>query len=124
MPPKKLHAAILCSPGVGHLVPVLLLGRRLINHHNLHVTVLAVTTATSTAESQLLKSLTADIHLPVIQIPAADISEVVSPDSKVFTKICVMMRETIPTIPVPPYPPWTLFPTSSSAIFSHRNLGI
>ncbi|XP_023759842.1 anthocyanidin 3-O-glucosyltransferase 5 [Lactuca sativa] len=98
MSPKKLHAAILCSPGVGHLVPVLLLGRRLINHHNLHVTVLAVTTTTSTAESQLLNSLTADIHLPVIQIPAADISSIVSPDAKVVTKICAMMRETIPTI--------------------------
>ncbi|KAI3722775.1 hypothetical protein L2E82_33856 [Cichorium intybus] len=99
MPLKKLHAAILCSPGVGHLVPVLLLGRRLVTHHNLRVTILAVTTTiTPTAQSQLLTPLTADIHLPVIQIPAADISSVVSPDAKVVTNICVMMRETIPTI--------------------------
>ncbi|KAL4577613.1 hypothetical protein LXL04_013723 [Taraxacum kok-saghyz] len=98
MPPKKLHAAIICSPGVGHLVPVLLLARRLITHHNLHVTILAVTTTTSTAESQLLTQFTAGIHLPVIKIPAADISSVVSPDAKVVKKLCAMMRETVPTI--------------------------
>ncbi|KAL7612257.1 hypothetical protein Lser_V15G07291 [Lactuca serriola] len=100
MPPKTLHAAILCSPGVGHLVPALLFGRRLVTHHNLQVTILAVTTTTTTptAQSQLLTPFTADIHLPVIQIPAADISSVVSPAAKVVTKICTMMRETIPTI--------------------------
>ncbi|KAI3722777.1 hypothetical protein L2E82_33859 [Cichorium intybus] len=95
---KKLHAAILCSPGVGHLVPVLLLGRRLLTHHNLHVTILAVTISTTTAQSELLTLFTTDFHLPVIQIPAADISSVVSADAKVVTRICTMMRETIPTI--------------------------
>ncbi|KAL7612254.1 hypothetical protein Lser_V15G07294 [Lactuca serriola] len=98
MPPKTLHTTILCSPGIGHLVPALLFGHRLVTQHNLQVTILVVTATTPTARSQLLTPFTDDIHLPVIQIPAADISSVVSPDAKVVTKICAMMRETIPTI--------------------------
>ncbi|KAI3808455.1 hypothetical protein L1987_24406 [Smallanthus sonchifolius] len=97
MTSKQLHVAIISSPGIGHLLPVLLLGHRLATHHNLHVTILPViTTATSPALSQLLTSFTT--NLSVIQIPAADISSISPPDASIVTQLCVMMRETIPAI--------------------------
>ncbi|KAK1440605.1 hypothetical protein QVD17_06434 [Tagetes erecta] len=99
MAPKQLHVAIVASPGIGHLLPVLLLGNRLVTHHNLRVTVLSViTTDTSSAVYDLLTSFTTNTTLSVIRIPAANISSIVHPDAKVVTRLCVMMRETIPAI--------------------------
>lgn len=95
---KKLHVAIISSPGIGHLFPALLFGHRLVTHHNLRVTILAVVTNTSPAESKLFNPFTSNVHLSVIPIPAADISSVVAPDAKILTRICVMMRETVPAI--------------------------
>ncbi|KAJ0550253.1 putative anthocyanidin 3-O-glucosyltransferase [Helianthus annuus] len=111
MATKQLHVVMLASPGVSHLLPILLLGHRLVTHHNLHVTVLAVTTTATTPQSlsQLITSFAS--HLSVIQIPAADISCVVPPDAKVATQLCVMMRETIPSIR-----------TTISAIDSHPHV--
>ncbi|MFS7954810.1 putative anthocyanidin 3-O-glucosyltransferase [Helianthus anomalus] len=98
MATRQLHVAMLASPGVAHLLPILLLGHRLATHHNLRVTVLAVTATATTPQSvsQLITSFAS--HLSVIQIPAADISCVVPPDAKVVMQLCVMMRETIPAI--------------------------
>ncbi|KAJ0728575.1 putative anthocyanidin 3-O-glucosyltransferase [Helianthus annuus] len=95
---KQLHVAMLASPGAGHLLPILLLGHRLATHHNLRVTVLAVTATASHSLSQLITSLTTHNHLSVIQIPAADVSGVAPPDAQVILQLCVMMRETIPAI--------------------------
>ncbi|KAF5798685.1 putative anthocyanidin 3-O-glucosyltransferase [Helianthus annuus] len=98
MATKQLHVAMLASPGVGHLLPILLLSHRLATHHNLRVTVLAVTATATIPQylSQLITSFTT--HLSVIQIPAADISAVAPRNANVVTQLCVMMRETIPAI--------------------------
>ncbi|RVW73941.1 UDP-glycosyltransferase 72E1 [Vitis vinifera] len=45
----KPHAALLASPGMGHLIPVLELGKRLITHHGFQVTVFVVATEVSPA---------------------------------------------------------------------------
>nr|WCF97138.1 glycosyltransferase 2 [Carthamus tinctorius] len=95
---KKLHVAVISSPGIGHLFPALLFGHRLVTHHNLRVTILAVTTNTSPAESKLFNPFTSNLHLSIIPIPAADISSVVDPAARVLTRICVMMKETVPAI--------------------------
>ncbi|KAD5960888.1 hypothetical protein R6Q59_013906 [Mikania micrantha] len=94
---KQLHIALIASPGIGHLAPLLSLGHRLATTHNLRATVLAVTTTISPAITQLLTSLTTT-NLSVIQIPAADISAVIPPDAKIVTQLCIMMRETVPAI--------------------------
>ncbi|GJV67050.1 putative UDP-glucuronosyl/UDP-glucosyltransferase [Tanacetum coccineum] len=99
MAQNKLHLAMVSSPGIGHLSPALLLGQRLVTGHNVRVTILIVTTTnTSETQSQLISTYTADTNILVIEIPAADISSIVAPDAKVVTRLCVMMRETIPTI--------------------------
>ncbi|KAK7841826.1 anthocyanidin 3-o-glucosyltransferase 5 [Quercus suber] len=53
---SKPHAALLSSPGLGHLIPVLELGKRLVTHHNFQVTVLVIASHTSPAESQVIES--------------------------------------------------------------------
>ncbi|KAI3704586.1 hypothetical protein L1987_74811 [Smallanthus sonchifolius] len=93
MDQDKLHVAIISSPGMGHLVPVLLLGNRLATHHHLHITILAVTTQTSPVESSLLTSLTAAAHINIIKIPSPDISNLLHPDAAVVTQLAIMMRE-------------------------------
>ncbi|KAK9071407.1 hypothetical protein SSX86_009976 [Deinandra increscens subsp. villosa] len=100
MTSKQLHVTMISSPGIGHILPVLLLAHRLATRHNLRVTVLPViTTDGSPAVSQLLTSFTTTTkNLSIIQIPAADISAILPPEAKVVTHLCVMMRETIPAI--------------------------
>ncbi|KAK1587694.1 hypothetical protein Q3G72_015935 [Acer saccharum] len=95
----KPHAALLASPGMGHLIPVLELGNRLVNHHNLHVTVFVVAAADITAEkiSQLLDSSPND-HLNVMLLPSVDISGIVDPDTNMVTKIVVTMHESLPAL--------------------------
>ncbi|KAI3747766.1 hypothetical protein L6452_10408 [Arctium lappa] len=99
MDQQKLHVAIISSPGMGHLIPVLLLGNRLATHHHLHVTIIAVTTQTSSAESQLLASLTHDsTHINIIKIPLLDISNLLHPNDAVVTHLAIMLREARPGI--------------------------
>lgn len=95
---QKLHVAIIASPGMGHLIPVLLLANRLATHHNLHVTILAVTLQTSPVESQLLCSLTDPAHINIITIPLPDISKLINPNDTVVTQLAVMMREARHTV--------------------------
>ncbi|CAL5367203.1 unnamed protein product [Camellia sinensis] len=98
MESTKLHAAILSSPGMGHLVPVLELGKRLATHHGLEVTILVVTTHSSPAESQLLDPSTAPKHLRILQLPPVDISSLVNPDTKIVTLLAIIMRQARPSL--------------------------
>ncbi|KAM0012126.1 putative anthocyanidin 3-O-glucosyltransferase [Helianthus debilis subsp. tardiflorus] len=91
MAQNKLHVAIISSPGMGHLVPVLLLANRLATHHHLDTTVLAVTTQTSPVESQLHKGSSA--HINLIKIPSPDLSSLIHPDDTMVTRLAVIMQE-------------------------------
>ncbi|KAK1440635.1 hypothetical protein QVD17_06464 [Tagetes erecta] len=93
MDQDNLHVAIISSPGMGHLIPVLLLRQRLVTHHRLIVTVLAVTTQTSPVESQLLTSVTNSTDINLIKIPLPDISNLLVPNDAIVTRLAVMMRE-------------------------------
>jgi len=95
---SKLHVAILASPGMGHLIPNLVLANRLAAHHDLHVTLLVVTTDSSPAESQLLRPLLASKLLNLVQIPPPDISSLVDPTTAVVTILSLMMREARPAV--------------------------
>ncbi|KAL6321379.1 hypothetical protein AAG906_016434 [Vitis piasezkii] len=89
MESSKPHAVLLASPGLGHLIPVLELAKRLVTHHGFRVTVFAIVATESPTESQCLGSA------------ATDISNLVDADAAVFTRIVVMMRETIPSFRQP-----------------------
>ncbi|GKA10913.1 hypothetical protein Tco_0690346 [Tanacetum coccineum] len=90
MDQEKLHIAIIASPGVGHILPVLLLANRLVIHHNITTTVLAVTTPTSHLESQ---TLTNSSQINIIKIPLPDTSNLLNEADSVFTRLTVIMRE-------------------------------
>ncbi|KAK7313057.1 hypothetical protein VNO77_37418 [Canavalia gladiata] len=97
---KPTHLVLLSSPGLGHLIPVIELGKRFVFHHNFKVTILAVTSQTSHAEAQILNStLTPNLfNFNVIQIPSPDLTGLVHENDAVVTRLCVMMRVVKPAI--------------------------
>lgn len=96
MESSKPHAALLSSPGLGHLIPMLELGKRLVTHHGFDVTVFTISASTSPAESQLLQSIASPQLLNMVELPPVDMSNLVDADAKLVTRIAAIMREIIP----------------------------
>ncbi|KAJ0098138.1 hypothetical protein Patl1_28877 [Pistacia atlantica] len=69
----KIHAALLASPGIGHLVPVLELGKRLVTQLDFQVTIFVVGAEPSVLESQLQNFPKSSIF-NVVSLPPVDIS--------------------------------------------------
>jgi coniferyl-alcohol glucosyltransferase len=95
---SKPHAALLSSPGMGHLIPVVELGKRLVTHHNFNVTIFAVTSPMSPAESDVIQSCMSPKLLDIVQLPPVDISGLVDANSMIVTRLSVIMREARPAI--------------------------
>lgn len=95
---SKPHATLLAVKAWGHLIPLLELGNRLVIHHGFHVTVLAIPTHSSPAESQLLQLALNTKLLHVVELSPVDITGLVEPDATFVTQLVVMMRETRPNI--------------------------
>ncbi|KAM1810491.1 hypothetical protein ACFX12_027242 [Malus domestica] len=93
---SKPHAAILCSPGLGHLIPVLELAKRLVIYRNFTVTIFAIPSPTSKVESELLEAATTPKFCDIIDLPPPDISGCVGPNATAFALLAVMMREVRP----------------------------
>ncbi|GAV69188.1 UDPGT domain-containing protein [Cephalotus follicularis] len=106
---SKPHAILLSSPGMGHLIPMLELGKRLVTLHSFEVTIFVVSSGTSPAESQTIQSSMSPKLCQVIELPPVDISSLVESKAKVVANLTVMMREIKPalrsaisTLKVPP----------------------
>ncbi|CAI0420177.1 unnamed protein product [Linum tenue] len=103
---KKPHFVLLSSPGIGHLIPVLELGKRLVTHHNAAVTVFVVASRSSQAETELTTEAAAAAggapgsgnFFNVVRLPPPDLSNVLDPAAAMVTRLCVVMRELIPAI--------------------------
>ncbi|KAG8373712.1 hypothetical protein BUALT_Bualt11G0053200 [Buddleja alternifolia] len=95
---NNLHVVIISSPGMGHLIPALVLANRLAATHDVRVTVLIVTTAVSPPESKLLKLPLHRELVEIIELPPVDISHLVGPTTQVVTQLCLMTREAVPFI--------------------------
>ncbi|TQE09119.1 hypothetical protein C1H46_005272 [Malus baccata] len=87
------HASILCSLGLGHLIPVLELAKRLVTHRNFTVTIFANPSPASKTESELLKAAATPKFFDIIELPPPDISGCVGPDVAVATLLSIMMCE-------------------------------
>ncbi|OVA18657.1 UDP-glucuronosyl/UDP-glucosyltransferase [Macleaya cordata] len=99
-PAKTHHVAILTSPGIGHTIPVIELGKRIISLQGFQVTIFITTSHSSTAQSDLLQSptLTEGLHR-IIQLPRTDISGLVPTDSSgVETSISLTVRKSLPVL--------------------------
>ncbi|KAH7566448.1 hypothetical protein JRO89_XS08G0163900 [Xanthoceras sorbifolium] len=97
---QKPHAVLVASPGMGHLIPVLELGKRFVSQHDFQVTVFAASTEASTVQSHLQNSpeYTNNNLFKVVSLPSVDTSASVDTDATVATKIIVMMHESLPAL--------------------------
>ncbi|KFK28349.1 hypothetical protein AALP_AA8G504500 [Arabis alpina] len=91
----KPHAAMFSSPGMGHVIPVIELAKRLSVNHGFHVTVFVLETDAASAQSKFLDS-TSDVD--VVNLPSPDISDLVDPNDHVVTKIGTIMHEVVPAL--------------------------
>ncbi|CAH2064450.1 unnamed protein product [Thlaspi arvense] len=93
------HAAMFASPGMGHVIPVIELGKRLAGSHGFHVTIFVLEADAASAQSQFLNSPCSDKTLvDVVGLPSPDISGLVDSSTNIGIKLLTMMRETIPTL--------------------------
>ncbi|KAK8304807.1 hypothetical protein V6Z11_D03G016800 [Gossypium hirsutum] len=95
----KVHVALVASPGMGHLIPVLELGKRLVSHHGISATIFVVTMDASLSRSQLLKvSGITDDFLDVVLLPAVDISARVDKTTGILRQMAMMVHEALPSL--------------------------
>ncbi|WMV16793.1 hypothetical protein MTR67_010178 [Solanum verrucosum] len=92
---QPLHIGILSSPGLGHIIPVVTLANRLATFHNVSVTVFVITSGSSLAETEILKSANKSKMIDVVEIPGADISNLIDSNTKIVTQLCILVRETL-----------------------------
>ncbi|KAI4327559.1 hypothetical protein L6164_020004 [Bauhinia variegata] len=92
------HVALLSSPGLGHIIPVIELGKRLVLQHNLKLTILVVASQTSEAEDQLMKSVMSDKLCDIVEVAVPDISDLIDANDGIVTRLRVMMRQVCPSL--------------------------
>ena len=92
---KKPHVAVLPSPGMGHIIPLLELAKTLVVNHGIRVSFLNITTEASAAHNQLLHSPNFPPGLHIIDLPAVDISALVRDDTPVLTRLCINVQESL-----------------------------
>ncbi|KAI6700167.1 hypothetical protein NL676_014491 [Syzygium grande] len=96
--PTKTHIALLASPGMGHLIPVLELGRRFAVHHRFLVTIFVVTTDASAAQSQLPHYSSYQDLLDIVFLPPVDISHLVTDSMSIVSLLVLIMRHAMPIL--------------------------
>ncbi|KAF2299902.1 hypothetical protein GH714_005901 [Hevea brasiliensis] len=94
----KPHVALLPSPGLGHIIPLFELAKRLVIHHDFHVSFLVITTnEASAAQEQLLRSPTLPSGLDIVELPPVDVCHY-HDDTLVLTRICVIVEESLKSL--------------------------
>uniref|UniRef100_A0A3Q7EZ04 Uncharacterized protein n=1 Tax=Solanum lycopersicum TaxID=4081 RepID=A0A3Q7EZ04_SOLLC len=95
---STLHVAIVSSPGMGHLIPVPVLGNRLATHHNIKITIFTITTNSSSPEIKFLKKFNEKKTIEIIHVPSVNISHLIDSHTKLFTQLRILVREALPEI--------------------------
>lgn len=93
----KTHVVLLASPGMGHLIPTIELGKRLTTHHNLNATVFVVTTdhSSDTRTSNILQQTS---NLNIVLVPSIDVSDKLPPKPSLVARIILTLIESLPFI--------------------------
>ncbi|GLU19938.1 hypothetical protein SLE2022_361580 [Rubroshorea leprosula] len=94
MKDMKPHAALLASPGMGHIIPIVELGKCMVRHHGFCVTIFIVGDESSTA---LLNSQTLD-NLDIVSFPPIDVSGIVGLDASLGAKLLMIMNKSLPLL--------------------------
>ncbi|KAI9089200.1 hypothetical protein K1719_029479 [Acacia pycnantha] len=94
---NKPHAALLASPGVGHLIPAIELAKRLLTHHNFLITVFVVTTDSSTARSIIIQHTSNLPSLNVVILPPVDVAKL-GPNPSLEARMGFTMIQSLPLL--------------------------
>lgn len=97
----KPHICVLASPGMGHLIPVVELGKRLVAHHDVQVTVFVVASHDDASNSNVhaVPNNNNNNNLfNAVTLPLANISSLVNPDASLGEKILVLMHKSLPAL--------------------------
>ncbi|KAI4297204.1 hypothetical protein L6164_037099 [Bauhinia variegata] len=89
------HIAILSSPGMGHVIPLFVLAKRLATQHGFHVSFLNITTEASAAQNHLLHSPNLPSGLQIVDLPVVDLSNLVDVNTPVVTRISLNVQESL-----------------------------
>ncbi|XP_016731420.1 UDP-glycosyltransferase 72E1 [Gossypium hirsutum] len=98
METTKSHIALLASPGMGHLIPVLELAKHLVSHQSFKVTVFVVATDhASLANTHLLQSPadSGDL-LDIVLLPFIDVSDIGGPSVSFIATIVTTVLRSMP----------------------------
>lgn len=91
---KKLRVVLLSSPGLGHLIPVIELGKCLVADHGFEATVFILPLQASRAEAEIIESAMTPKLLDIVELPPPDLSAAgLDPNAATATRLVVMMRE-------------------------------
>lgn len=91
----KPHVAFLASPGMGHITPLFELALHLVTEHNIQVTFLVITTESTNAQNNYLKSSNSHPDLHVVDLPPADMSGLISDDMDIVTRTSLLVEESV-----------------------------
>ncbi|WJX60909.1 coniferyl-alcohol glucosyltransferase [Trifolium repens] len=96
----KIHAALLASPGMGHLIPTMELAKRLTTHHGFEVTVFIVTTDSDTTTTSKILQQTSNLNgINIVVTPPVDVSDKLDPNNpSLGLTIVLTMIESLPFI--------------------------
>ncbi|XP_050365920.1 anthocyanidin 3-O-glucosyltransferase 5-like [Argentina anserina] len=89
------HGAVLPSPGMGHIIPLLEFAKRLVVHHGFRVSFVNITTEASTAQTDLLHSTSLPSGLHVVDLPPTDVSSLVNDEMLIVHRIGVIVEESL-----------------------------
>ncbi|KAJ6288502.1 hypothetical protein OIU76_024479 [Salix suchowensis] len=90
----KPCVALVASPGMGHLIPIIELGKRLVTCQELDVTIFVVTSGDVSSLSQA----SCQNLLNIVFLPPVDISGLVDSATSIYTQLAIMMRLALPNL--------------------------
>ncbi|CAO2837134.1 unnamed protein product [Amaranthus hypochondriacus] len=92
--PSNSHVALVASPGLGHLIPILELAKRLVSHHGLYITIFAITPHAHQAEHELLSSVSSSSQglIEFVIFPTKKLH--FPPDLGILSRLLAMSRTT------------------------------
>ncbi|TXG52272.1 hypothetical protein EZV62_021441 [Acer yangbiense] len=97
----KMHVAVLPNLGMGHIIPLFELAKRLVVFdHDIHISFLLINTDedNSAARDQYLYSTALPPSLDVVDMPPINVSDIVRDDMLILTRICVIVEESLKSL--------------------------
>ncbi|KAJ4780243.1 Glycosyltransferase [Rhynchospora pubera] len=92
---QQPHIAFLCSPGMGHIIPMVELVKRFVDQHGFSATLLTFSNFSSPTQSDFLGSLPpaiSSVFIPLISL------DDLPPNSNMETCLCVLTNRSVPHV--------------------------